>query len=183
MSKKGRLAKKLAESEQRLNRIEREIDKVSASRLAEFLKLSPEQQFEHINDADLTSAHRDQLRSALQRSIHRRNFRENMFWRVTRAIRAILRIPRPGFNSVYAFTVVLCAVFYSLSVWRNTGESIVLPRSTVVDWILPAGTSIRQQLLAGSQWAVVREHDGSYTARYWYPREGYAMAPLGHVRE
>jgi exonuclease VII large subunit len=170
------VAKQFSAADKRLKNAEDAIRRVSKQRLFELMKVPERQRFEHLADANLTSADRNTLRRSLAVTFKHKKIRfpalSGRFG--TRRIANWLR--RRWFPVVIATVVAAPSVTFTLMAWRNTGDRIKLSKEITLDWKMPSGSIENQSYKSGDTLVIVRESGTRSVARRWIIGQGYATA-------
>lgn len=173
-----RLRQRYRAAEQRAKASEAEVQRVSESRLAELMKLSPLRRFQQIDDPLLTPDDRLKLRNSIEAKLDELSSRPSIKvprrWSF-RGMRAALRYA-PTILIMTAITFPTAALAYKA--WKNTDEVVSLSLPLDLLWTLPSGTKERKVMPAGSNLAIKRVTETSAIARRWIEGVGYATSEI-----
>jgi hypothetical protein len=171
-----RLNKQLSDARKRLEDAENKIRRVSQRRLAELMKRSARERFEALDDPDLTTADRANVRRSIAASLcHGKiqlfTLRGGFRWRW---VTQWLRYRGPATIAVAAIAAPVC--FLTVIAWRNTGEVVVMPSLLTLDWRMPSGALEQTTLNLGDRLVVIPRPGKSHVVRRWIPKQGYAIS-------
>lgn len=172
-----RLSARYKTAEERVEAAETEVERASARRLAELMKLPPQQRLKQIEDPILTAQDRLKLRRTMD-AILNRGWRDALKFPTKSPFRRSRRWLRYMPALVLLIATVAPLGMLAYRAWENTDQVVPLSEPIDLDWTLPSGTKQRKTMPAGGNLAIRPLTSTSAIARRWIEREGYATAEV-----